>query len=44
MYNVYDISETPYKLIEETVGFTEQQCIEWIIINGDVTKYTIIEE
>lgn len=44
MYNVYDISVEPNKLIEETIGFSEQECIEWIKINGDATKYTIVKE
>lgn len=44
MYSVYDISVLPHKLVEETIGFTEEQCIEWININGDATKYTIVKE
>jgi hypothetical protein len=43
-YNVYDITVTPYVLVPETINFTQDQCIEWIDINGDAVTYTIIEQ
>ena len=42
-YCVYDLRVIPSELIEETINFTEEQCIEWISINGDATMYTIIK-
>jgi hypothetical protein len=42
-YCVYDLRVTPSELVEETIDFTEEQCSEWILINGDATIYTIIE-
>jgi hypothetical protein len=43
-YNVYDIRTTPHILVVETVDFTEEQCIEWITLNGDAVAYTISEQ
>ena len=42
-YCVYDLRVTPPESVGETINFTEEQCIEWISINGDATIYTIKE-
>ena len=35
---------TPEDFKEYFNEITEEQCIEWININGDATKYTIVKE
>jgi hypothetical protein len=42
-YNVYDLRLNPSELVVETINFTEEQCIDWISVNGDATIYTIIK-
>ena len=42
-YCVYDLRIEPSEIISETINFSEQECIDWISINGDATMYTIVE-
>lgn len=43
MYNVIDLINNPPTIVEGTENFTEQQCIEWIKLNGndDIVRYSI---
>ena len=43
-FNVYDIRTIPHTLVNETIDFTKEQCIEWITSNGDAVIYTISEQ
>lgn len=41
MYYIIDLRPDPPVKVEGTDFETEQECIDWIIENGDVTMYTI---
>jgi len=43
MYSVINITQNPPTIVTGTENFTEQQCIEWIILNGNILTYSIIE-
>lgn len=43
MYSIIDLTNNPPTIVQGTENFTEQECIEWIKMNGDddIVKYTI---
>lgn len=43
MFYVIDISQNPPVKIEGTESINKQDCIDWIITNGDIINYSIEE-
>ena len=42
MYSVIDLSNDSQTIVQGTENMTEQQCIEWILLNGnDIIRYSI---
>ena len=41
LYNVIDLTTDPPTVVEETLNYTEQQCLDWIDQYGNIIYYSI---
>ena len=43
-YHVLKIDVQPNHIVQETLGFSEQECLLWIDKYGDAVQYTIVKD
>lgn len=43
MYSVIDLTQNPPTVVSGTENSTQQQCIDWILENGDIINYSILK-
>jgi hypothetical protein len=43
MYSVIDLTQNPPEIVSGTENLTQQECINWILQNGDILNYSILK-